>query len=467
MEKKSKMKLKNTLMIALVFATIIHSAQHIWDDGAQFLNVRNGDVVEIRDGATGTLSVPNGATITITRGGDRFFCPSDIRLNIPARSRVVWKAGMFCSKIDSHFYIDGDGQFEIADRLIVNTRSVISAKNITVSGGVVLSSLVSDNITISDGSVSHTYSFNTTISGGYVDNVFATGSLTVSGGRIVGKVHTGEIEGINMRFEKNAPFRMSGGVIISQGSSLADIVSAPTGNIGGVIVAYELGTYTEGTRNGIRTLPRDANVSWGIGEAHQYCLEYSCEDCYDFTCLKYEEFYEFGVNIYPHGFFQISDSGLTVKPRDWREREEEARRIAAEQQREQARIRAEEQRIQDSIRTERQRIQREEERRRQGWSYRISASNLQKFVLKSPRENQSNVVFEVGKQVPLQQDFSYVIEDKRISFRFRDQRNLELYINNSLVSSFSLRNGIIRKITIVDRNPNLGFGVFDVWGGNF
>jgi hypothetical protein len=44
---------------------------------------------------------------------------------------------------------------------------------------------------------------------------------------------------------------------------------------------------------------------------------------------------------------------------------------------------------------------------------------------------------------------------------------LELYVNNSLVSSFSLRNGVIRKITIVDKNPNLGFGVFDVWGGNF
>jgi len=134
---------------------------------------------------------------------------------------------------------------------------------------------------------------------------------------------------------------------------------------------------------------------------------------------------------------------------------------------EQARIRAEEQRIQDGIRTELQRIQREEERKRQEWNARISAPNLQRLVFKSPRENQSNVVFEVGKQVPLQQDFSYNLIDKRVSFRFRDQRNLDLYINNSLVSSFSLRNGIIRKITIVDKNPNLGFGVFDVWGGNF
>ena len=147
---------------------------------------------------------------------------------------------------------------------------------------------------------------------------------------------------------------------------------------------------------------------------------------------------------------------------------------------EQARIKAEEearrkqQRIQDSIqaeqariRAEQQRIQREEERRRQGWSDRISEPNLQRLVFKSPRENQSNVAFEVGKQVPLQQDFSYVIEDKRVSFRFRDPRTLGFFINDVLISSFDLRRGIIREITIVNNNPNLGFGVFDVWGGDF
>jgi len=95
------------------------------------------------------------------------------------------------------------------------------------------------------------------------------------------------------------------------------------------------------------------------------------------------------------------------------------------------------------------------------WSKSVSAPDLQKLVLRAV--NRKPYVFEVGRRSSL---FAlYEINGKRVGARINQRANTtEIFINDILVFyvSKALLSSRIKSITVVNKDPNLGFGIFDV-----
>ena len=99
----------------------------LWNSEAPDISTLTGNVfVEIAAGANGTLNVPENTTVTITSNGAVDNSGRNITLDIPATSKVVWKADYNWVVI-----IDGGGEFEITEGAI----SVASAGAIDLRGG--------------------------------------------------------------------------------------------------------------------------------------------------------------------------------------------------------------------------------------------------------------------------------------------------------------------------------------------
>ena len=178
----------------------------VWDSNAgnattPVLVVEDGDVITIEPGASGRLTVPENATVTIVGGTVRMPVDNNdniIQFYIPATSKVVWRAYYQSSSSSySAVTVVDTGVFEVAEGLIQLTAglsSTINANsgNVTVSGGSVIKTVrgyaintTSGNVTISDGIVQGfdlaiNTSANVIILGGWVSS--ATPGVISTGG---------------------------------------------------------------------------------------------------------------------------------------------------------------------------------------------------------------------------------------------------------------------------------------------
>ena len=211
--------------------------KHTWDS---FMapTVNDGDIVVIDLGAADELRVPDNATITIIGDGAVDNIDNEITINIPATSKVIWKAG-YTGIANKLINISGIGVFEIAaGAKIIATDALMAilannAAKIVVSGGEVKASgsgmvfaiAVNEkeegNVTVSSGLVSAgghqffttaIYCRNVTVSGGTVRSSGTAISAPDGKGNII--VSGGEISALTAIDAKNGAVMISGGNVV-------------------------------------------------------------------------------------------------------------------------------------------------------------------------------------------------------------------------------------------------------------
>ncbi|MCL2844378.1 MAG: YDG domain-containing protein [Chitinivibrionia bacterium] len=346
---------------------------HEWDGcGSGVIDLEDGSVVEIFEGASGTLEVPDDATITIICAGDKLIFNGfeSIILNIPASSKVIWQA-RYSSSV--HYWatiqLEGEGVFEVVDgaeirntdwgyAILKNTTGIITVFGgvvssyyaaiyiedvhhseihimilggevrgddmaaiylidvnesqiyIEISGGVVSSDEIAIHldsvyeseihIAISGGVVGGYYyavysesvyecEIHLSISGGEVsstwgavvfegtsDNVI---NATVSGGVVISGNGLQNVLVFGFSSSDDNTLVITDGLIIAQRTNITSdplsVLGAElTGELGGTIIAYRVGTYTSGSRDGLTSLPANSAM-WRLNSEGQGGIRYS------------------------------------------------------------------------------------------------------------------------------------------------------------------------------------------------
>jgi len=183
----------------------------------------NGEELEIRASASGMLDVPNGFTVTIVSNGEVGATANRFEINTNESGTVIWRANY---RTRLGITVRGNGTFEVAAGSI----SALSNSAINSVGG--------NTIIISGGVIS------------------ATGNLAI---RSVG----GASNTVNI----------AGGLVIARGTAvigdnaLNNVISNVAVQTGGALVAYPAsGTFKQGSRTALLSLPENAEVSWGLNE---------------------------------------------------------------------------------------------------------------------------------------------------------------------------------------------------------
>jgi len=270
--------------------TLISASNIIWNSNAPLIGILNDDNVTIATGASGTLNIPENATVTIINSSQVDNGTNTIALNIPETSKVIWRAKYSSTTTGNAITIAGLGEFEVANgaaisvtgnggkainstsncRISVSYGSVINATTgaainatgtnsfVAISGGIVSATTgtainIGGNLNVYNGEVSAT-------TGRAISSTGANSTITVSGGVVSTTM--------NLAINAGGNLNVSGGLIISQRTTLVnansgvinkDLTSPQTG---GTIAGYATGTYIEGRNNGFISTSTSATLSW-------------------------------------------------------------------------------------------------------------------------------------------------------------------------------------------------------------
>jgi len=206
--------------------------------------LRDGDILIISEFPASNLSIPEGATITIT-GNANADQARQLSFNIPAGSTVVWKANT-----TGRVYLSGYGSFIVEDGLIgeegITSRAIssIGSIDITVRGGAINSTINSSrgDVTVTGGTIS---------SSGNAIDYEGNATVTVTGGTISSRRGSA----INSR----GNVMVTGGTISSEGRQAINVVSQGDGN-----VTVTGGTITGGEAHSAIWASGNATVTGGI-----------------------------------------------------------------------------------------------------------------------------------------------------------------------------------------------------------
>jgi hypothetical protein len=247
-----------SLAVMLTASVVLGQSSHAWNDNGNLLTVFDGDEITIVAGATGTLNIPNNATVKIVSAGESVVNNGErlITLNIPATSKVTWEAKYSMTlwggvSAWNAVNITGGGEFILVDggeiRVTGNDSRAINAINsaVTINGGVV-----------------------STIGGMHRSRAInaANSTIIVNGGVVSGE---GGMTTINEAISVTGTsiVRVNGGLVLAQNRTPIGangvINTTPTGDVGGTIIGYVLGTYCESSTLGLEVLPVNTEISWG------------------------------------------------------------------------------------------------------------------------------------------------------------------------------------------------------------
>ena len=233
-------------------AASLWAQAHTWSGAAPPV-VGNGSTVTIAAGASGTLIIPENATVAIVSSGTAAVDNGTraITLNIGQNATVAWSADYAASTVN----VSGIGTLSVVDGSIISSSNGISTttnSTITVSGGV----------------VSAAGSFRA------INSTGASGTVTISGG----VVRAAAAQAINAAGTLN----ITGGLVIAQRADaigISGVVNkepAVSGTGTGTIVGYTLGgSHTGGSTTGLVFLPAAAPVSWGLRDDWETGISYS------------------------------------------------------------------------------------------------------------------------------------------------------------------------------------------------
>ena len=235
-----------------------------WNTSTPPVNVVNGDNVLIASGASGTLVIPENATITISSSGTDWVDNGSraITLNISTNAKVIWNAK----------YESSASTVLTLTATSTGTLDVASGNIHAYSNGKAISTTSSTTIIVSGGTVSGWPNYDAVIS-----STSASGTVTVSGGFVIARGNYSGRQAINVAGTLN----ITGGLVIAElanatGSSGNGVVSkTPNSITNGTIIGYTLGAYTSGSTTGLSFLPTTgANVSWGLRDAWETGINY-------------------------------------------------------------------------------------------------------------------------------------------------------------------------------------------------
>ena len=220
--KSAKLRFEALFCLVVVLLGVGSVAAQTWNSATSPM-VSDGATVTIGVGASGTLIVPENATVTIVSSGTVNNGSREITLNISEGARVIWRANYTSSPTGGGLStvgvvrVGGIGTFEINAGSITSGNTAIpiytnaNGAAIIVSGGTVRKSegsyaiLATGNnnvITVSGGVVeadnraiqASTSSSTVTVSGGIVRSrsggmaiIVSDGKLNITGGLVVGK----------------------------------------------------------------------------------------------------------------------------------------------------------------------------------------------------------------------------------------------------------------------------------------
>ena len=215
---------KSLAAMLIVAVGICAQTTHTWNGSGNLLDglLANGDVITIAAGATGILTMPESAEITITSAGENLLDNGSrsITIDIPATSKVIWTARYVMSTpapSAGGISISGSGEFEVA-------------------GGVIRQELLVPAISRTTG-----------------------GTIIVSGGMVQAE--------IGLAINSAGQIVVSGGLVSAHGTAggttvIGSVISRiPTGEVGGTIVAYIPGRCLENNTVGLYSLPA-GTVFW-------------------------------------------------------------------------------------------------------------------------------------------------------------------------------------------------------------
>ena len=222
-------------MALIIFAIAgTMQAQHQWNSSTPPA-AAHGATITIATGASGTLIVPENATVTINSS-----CVVDngnwqITLNISQNARVVWRADYISRRepID----VVGSGIFEVAAGHIINTVSGFGQPNsaITTSSN--------STIVVSGGEVSSWAHWSRAV----IRSFHSAGIVTVSGGMVIAR---GNSRQNGQAIEVVGTLNVTGGLVIADlpqvvgGFGNGVVSRTPTGVVTGTIIGYTLGRFT-------------------------------------------------------------------------------------------------------------------------------------------------------------------------------------------------------------------------------
>jgi len=226
------------ILLLMFFAVSNVWAQVLWN-GAAPTGLINGDIVTISSGASGTLIVPNNATVTIVSDGAVTNAnTATITINIGTGGKAIWEAEYSASTTNNHgVTISGTGTFEVVNGRI--------SKTTTGTGNAI--------------------------------NSTTTSTIIVSGGLVIAN----NVLAIN----SSGTVNITGGLVIAQGTAVvgtaaADNVVNKISNLetmGGLAVVYPAsGTFTINSKAGLATLPADASVVWAM-EGDEIGIKYGVD----------------------------------------------------------------------------------------------------------------------------------------------------------------------------------------------
>ena len=282
---------------------------HIWGgNGNLVTGLTNSSVVEIRTGASGTLTVPAGAEISIISNGT-VTNTSAITLDIGANARVVWTASLTLNATVATMTVNGTGNLSIEGGQVRNlnttsgiaiaiTSNLTGTGTIAVSGGEVSSNTLAiynnstGTVTISGTALITSAVRNPATA--TIDNG-AGGTINVQGGTVRNtapsanahaimnhrstastiNVSGGEVSAIwgSAIHRNGGTVNITGGLIIAQNTVAVGangVVNAFNTHTGGVIIArpfsdtYLTGSITSGGSQFLAFEPSTAPVSWNF-----------------------------------------------------------------------------------------------------------------------------------------------------------------------------------------------------------
>ncbi|MCL2793214.1 MAG: hypothetical protein FWD87_08985 [Spirochaetaceae bacterium] len=242
--------------------TLITPRTHTWNTATPPVGMGNGDIITIGVGASGTLVIPENATVTINSAGTGWVDNGSraITLNISTGARIVWRAN-YWSTSSVTIAPTSIGTLEVAAGSIHNN-----------STGSAINTTSNSTIIVSGGTVSSWPQWNAAI-----NSTGASGTVTVSGGVVRAHGNNWSPQAINVAGTLN----ITGGLVIAEltnATGSGGVVSrVPTNTSGtGTIIGYTLGgSHSAGGTSGLSVWPTTgANVSWGLRNTWETGINY-------------------------------------------------------------------------------------------------------------------------------------------------------------------------------------------------
>lgn len=197
-------------------------ASDTWNGSGESLTVANGDVIAITNTASGTLTVPDGATVKIT---GNVTDAGQVLLNLGAGARVIWAAS-YTGNRDNGTLVQTDGTMTGEPGTIEITGSIINtgttyATAISASGDIVVTGGTVSGQSYGVSGVNVTINAGSTVTSTSNAAVHAINDIIINGGTINGGTITGGSESSPAVYASGGSITLAGGEIIANPGAMA------------------------------------------------------------------------------------------------------------------------------------------------------------------------------------------------------------------------------------------------------